>query len=58
MEVWFFYEQIGLELLRQVPDLDTILVATAGGGLISGISIAAAHINPSVQGMLHIRLID
>jgi threonine dehydratase len=29
---------IGLELSRQVPDLDTLLVAVGGGGLIGGIA--------------------
>jgi threonine dehydratase len=29
---------IGLELARQAPDLDTLLVAVGGGGLISGIA--------------------
>lgn len=30
----------GLEMLRQVPDLDSTVVAIGGGGLISGIAIA------------------
>ncbi|MFC4245667.1 threonine ammonia-lyase [Natribaculum luteum] len=37
---------IGLELLEQYPDLDTVLVAIGGGGLISGIGTvlkAAEH---------------
>jgi threonine dehydratase len=29
---------IGLELSRQIPDLDTLLVAVGGGGLIAGIA--------------------
>ncbi|OWA50283.1 putative serine racemase [Hypsibius exemplaris] len=40
---------IGLEILRQVPDLDMILVPISGGGLTSGISIAAARVNPKTQ---------
>lgn len=32
----------GLEMLEQVPELDTIVVPIGGGGLISGIAIAAA----------------
>lgn len=31
---------IGLELLEDVPDLDTIIVPTSGGGLIGGIALA------------------
>lgn len=31
---------VGVELLEQVPDLDTVLVAVGGGGLIGGIAAA------------------
>ncbi|WP_229072313.1 serine/threonine dehydratase [Actinoplanes sp. DH11] len=31
---------IGLELLEQVPDLDTVLVAVGGGGLVAGVVAA------------------
>ncbi|MFW5938872.1 MAG: threonine ammonia-lyase [Halolamina sp.] len=31
---------VGLELLEQVPDLDTVVVPIGGGGLISGVAIA------------------
>ena len=31
---------LGLEMLEQVPDLDTVLVQLSGGGLIAGIGIA------------------
>ncbi|XP_023320430.1 serine racemase [Eurytemora carolleeae] len=40
---------IGLELLDEVPDLDIILVPISGGGMTSGIAIAAHHINPKCQ---------
>jgi threonine dehydratase len=40
---------IGLELLKQNPDLDTILVPIGGGGLITGISAAVKGINPTIQ---------
>ncbi|XP_078176591.1 serine racemase [Carex rostrata] len=40
---------ISLELLEQVPGIDTIIVPISGGGLISGISIAAKAINPSIR---------
>jgi threonine dehydratase len=39
----------GLELLRDVPDLDVLLVPIGGGGLISGMAIAAKHLNPSIE---------
>ncbi|WP_296614634.1 threonine ammonia-lyase [Sphingomonas sp.] len=40
---------IGLEILSAVPNLDAILVPIGGGGLISGIAIAAKTIKPSVR---------
>ncbi|KAH0451945.1 hypothetical protein IEQ34_019244 [Dendrobium chrysotoxum] len=40
---------ISLELLEQVPDLDTIIVPISGGGLISGVTLAAKSINPSIR---------
>ena len=33
---------VGLEILEDVPDADTIVVPIGGGGLISGIAVAAA----------------
>lgn len=40
---------IGLEILRQNPEIDTILVPIGGGGLITGISVAAKAIKPSIR---------
>jgi threonine dehydratase len=40
---------VGLEMLREQPALDALLVAIGGGGLISGISIAARALNPSIE---------
>ncbi|KAK8967468.1 Serine racemase [Platanthera guangdongensis] len=40
---------ISLELLEQAPELDTIIVPISGGGLISGITLAAKSINPSIR---------
>ena len=40
---------VGLELLEDVPDLDTIIVPIGGGGLISGISVAAKTLNPNIR---------
>jgi threonine dehydratase len=33
---------IGLELIAQAPNLDTVLIAVGGGGLIGGIALALA----------------
>lgn len=40
---------IGIEILEQVPDCTTILVQIGGGGLASGIAVAAKHLNPSIK---------
>jgi threonine dehydratase len=40
---------VGLELLEGAPDLDTIVVPIGGGGLMSGISIAARAIKPDIE---------
>lgn len=40
---------VGLELLEDVPDLDTIIVPVGGGGLISGICVAAKAFNPNIR---------
>ena len=40
---------IGLELLEDRPDLETLLVPMSGGGLISGIALAAKALKPSTR---------
>ncbi|HWD68601.1 MAG TPA: threonine ammonia-lyase [Solirubrobacteraceae bacterium] len=40
---------VGLELLRQVPDLARVIVPVGGGGLISGIAIAIRSQRPEVE---------
>ncbi|XP_076799819.1 serine racemase-like [Clavelina lepadiformis] len=40
---------IAFEMLKQNPDLDAIVVPVGGGGMISGITIAAKHIKPSIK---------
>jgi threonine dehydratase len=39
----------GLELLREVPELDAVVVPVGGGGLLAGIATAASGIAPSVR---------
>ena len=39
----------GLEILKEHPELDALIVAIGGGGLISGISIAAKSMKPSID---------
>lgn len=40
---------IALEILEQNPDIDTIIVPIGGGGLITGIAVAAKHQKPDIR---------
>lgn len=40
---------IALEILEAAPDLDVLIVAIGGGGLISGVATAAKLINPGIR---------
>ncbi len=40
---------VALEMLDEVEDLDVILVPVGGGGLISGVAVAAKSINPNIK---------
>jgi threonine dehydratase len=40
---------LGLEMLEQVPDVDTVLVQLSGGGLISGIALALKSQRPGIR---------
>lgn len=40
---------IALEILEEMQDVDVILCPIGGGGLISGISLAAKEINPKIK---------
>jgi threonine dehydratase len=40
---------IALEMLRQQPDLDVLVVPIGGGGLISGIALAATEVKPTIK---------
>lgn len=40
---------VGLEMLRDDPALDVIIVPIGGGGLISGIAIAAKALRPEIE---------
>ena len=40
---------LALEVLEAQPDLDTLVVAIGGGGLIAGIATAAKTIKPSIE---------
>ena len=40
---------VGLEILEDAPDLDTVVVQLSGGGLMSGIACAIKACNPDVR---------
>lgn len=40
---------VAIEMLKAVPDLDTLIVPVGGGGLIAGMAIAAKAIKPDIQ---------
>jgi threonine dehydratase len=40
---------VALEMLEDAPDLDTIIVPIGGGGLMSGVSIAARAVKPDIE---------
>jgi threonine dehydratase len=40
---------IALEMLRAAPGLDALVVAVGGGGLISGIALAARSVRPGIE---------
>jgi threonine dehydratase len=40
---------VGLEILETVPDLDALVVAVGGGGLIAGIAVAAKALKPTIE---------
>nr|WP_310620537.1 threonine ammonia-lyase [Pseudovibrio sp. M1P-2-3] len=40
---------LALEMLEDQPDLDTIITPVGGGGLISGVAVAAKALNPSID---------
>lgn len=40
---------VGLEMLQAVPELDMLVVAVGGGGLISGVAVAAKALKPGIE---------
>jgi threonine dehydratase len=40
---------LGLEILKQVPDVDAILCPIGGGGLIAGVALAVKSVRPRVK---------
>jgi threonine dehydratase len=40
---------LGLELLEQVPDIEVLIAAVGGGGMISGVACALKELKPNVR---------
>lgn len=40
---------LGLEILRKVPDVRTVVVCTGGGGLLAGVALAVRSLRPDVR---------
>jgi len=40
---------LGLELLQDVPDIDTVIVPIGGGGLFAGVALALKETNPKIR---------
>jgi threonine dehydratase len=40
---------VALEMLEAVPDLDTLIVAIGGGGLMGGMALAAKTLRPNIE---------
>jgi threonine dehydratase len=40
---------IALEIIEDAPDVDTLVVAIGGGGLISGVALAAKALKPNIK---------
>ena len=40
---------LGLEMLQDIPEMDTVLVPIGGGGLIAGIATAVKALKPGIQ---------
>jgi threonine dehydratase len=40
---------VGIEMLQALPELDTLVVAVGGGGLIAGVAVAAKALKPGIE---------
>ncbi|MDP2696529.1 hydroxyectoine utilization dehydratase EutB [Thalassospira sp.] len=40
---------LGLEILEDLPDAETLLVPLSGGGLLAGVALAAKSVNPAIR---------
>ena len=40
---------VAMEMLKEVPDLDTLIIAVGGGGLIAGMATVAKALHPTIE---------
>ena len=40
---------IGIEIMNEMPDVDAVVCAIGGGGLISGVACAIKSLNPNIK---------
>lgn len=40
---------VGLEIMEDVPDVDVVIIACGGGGLVSGVAAAVKQLKPNVR---------
>uniref|UniRef100_A0A914RZ97 Tryptophan synthase beta chain-like PALP domain-containing protein n=1 Tax=Parascaris equorum TaxID=6256 RepID=A0A914RZ97_PAREQ len=43
------YGTVAMEFLEQVPHLDAMLIPVGGGGLVSGMAVAVAELDPKIK---------
>ena len=49
LEVMAGQGTIGIEILQEMPDIDAVVCAIGGGGLISGVACAVKSLNPNIK---------
>lgn len=40
---------LGIEMIEDLPDMDAVVIAIGGGGLIAGVATAIKHIHPKIK---------
>ncbi len=48
-QVMIGHGSLGLEIMEDAPDIDTVFIPVGGGGLLSGVGLAIKAVNPSVR---------
>ena len=49
VEVMAGQGSVGVELLRQLPEMDSVFISVGGGGLIAGIAVYLKAVNPKIE---------